>query len=396
MSRKHWLNATVFGIGVASLFSDLSHEVATSVLPQFLGSLGAAAAALGSVEGAADGLSCVAKLYGGWLADRVRSRKTVCAAGYGVMALAPFIIAAAATWPIVLIGRCVAWISRGVRSPSKKALMADAIEPEFRGRAFGFERMMDTCGAIAAPLLALALLGSGFKPVHVIFLSFVPAALAALFIMVLVREKPREKIEPRPFLNSFSGFGNDFYQFLAAVGLYGCGDFAKSFYILYASTTLAHRMTPAEAATRAVAFYALYNAAYAVWAYVGGWLIDHFNKRIMLAIGYACVAGAAGCMLAGAESYAALAAMFALGGAGIGIHESAEDTLAAELLPAERRGSGYGALAVVAGTGDLVSSALVGWLWALDGPELAFSAAAGLMTAGVLLVLHLAMKRPSK
>src|SRR5262249_18380364 len=119
-----WLSRTVFGIGMASLCSDLSHETVTAVLPAFLASLGAAAGALGTIEGIADGFSSIAKLYGGWLADRVRRRRPLCAAGYGAMAIAPLIIAAAANWFVVLAGRVVAWISRGVRTPARKALLA--------------------------------------------------------------------------------------------------------------------------------------------------------------------------------------------------------------------------------------------------------------------------------
>src|SRR5512139_2913966 len=145
--RNHWLNATVFGIGLASLASDLSHEAVTSVLPGFLASMGVAAAALGTIEGVADGLSTLAKLYGGWWADRLHRRKTLCASGYGFMALATVLIAIAKSWLVVLVGRGLAWVARGIRTPARKSLLAEAATPETYGRAFGFERMMDTLGA---------------------------------------------------------------------------------------------------------------------------------------------------------------------------------------------------------------------------------------------------------
>src|SRR4030095_6179144 len=94
-----WLTSTVFGIGMASLFSDLSHETVTSVLPALLTSMGVAAGALGTIEGIADGLSSAAKLYGGWLTDRLRHRKPLCAFGYGAMAAATGLVAAATVWP---------------------------------------------------------------------------------------------------------------------------------------------------------------------------------------------------------------------------------------------------------------------------------------------------------
>src|SRR6185369_14755599 len=93
--NRRWLNSTVFGIGLASLFSDLSHETVTSILPALLASMGAAAGALGTIEGVADGASSIAKLYGGWLTDRFQRKKALCAAGYGTMALATGVIATA-------------------------------------------------------------------------------------------------------------------------------------------------------------------------------------------------------------------------------------------------------------------------------------------------------------
>jgi MFS family permease len=387
-----WLNRTVIGIGLASLFSDTSHETVTVLLPAFLASLGAAAAALGMIEGVADGLSSAAKLYGGWLADRVRRRKVIAASGYGVMALAPLVIAAAATWPIVLAGRALAWVSRGLRTPARKALLADAVTPETYGRAFGLERAMDTCGAIIAPAACFVLLGLGVGHRTLIFWSAVPALLAVLAIAFLVRERTDREPVTTPFLRSFSGFSKPYKEFLAAVGLFGVGDFADTFYILYATTVLTPKIGAAQAASLSVGFYLLHNVLYASWSYLGGWIADHANRRVLLACGYLSAALAAVCMIVGVQSYAGLGLMFALGGMGVGIYEAVEDTIAAELLPREIRGSGFGALAVVTGLGDLISSMLFGWLWATIGVAGASACILVPMALGTALVLHLAAR----
>src|ERR1051326_6388339 len=160
-TRARWLNSTVLGIGMASLFSDLSHEVVTSLMPGLLASMGAAAGALGTIEAVSDGFSSLAKLYGGLWTDRLSRRKPLCATGYRAMAAATAVIASAATWPVVLAGRSLAWIARGLRTPARKALLAEAVTPETYGRAFGFERTMDTLGAVIAPLAAMGLLRIG-------------------------------------------------------------------------------------------------------------------------------------------------------------------------------------------------------------------------------------------
>src|SRR5439155_8904519 len=147
-SPKRWLNRTVLGIGLASLFSDWSHEIATTVMPAFLATMGVAAAWLGLIEGVSDGLSSFAKMGSGDYTDRLRRRKPIAVAGYVMTALgtAAFGLATAA-WH-VLLARAFAWLGRGVRTPVRKALLASAVTPEAYGRAFGFERMMDTLGAI--------------------------------------------------------------------------------------------------------------------------------------------------------------------------------------------------------------------------------------------------------
>jgi MFS family permease len=388
-----WLNRTVLGIGLASLFSDLSHETVTVVLPAYLASMGAAAAALGTIEGLADGLSSVAKLYGGWLADRVRRRKVIAAGGYAVMAFAPLVIAAAASWPIVLAGRVLAWVSRGLRTPARKSLLADAVRPETYGRAFGLERAMDTCGAILAPATCYLLLAHGVRHRTLILWSALPAMMAVIALLLLVRERAGREPVTTPFRRSFGGFNKPYKEFLAAVGLFGIGDFADTFYILYAVAVLTPAIGAAKAATLSVAFYLLHNVLYAAWSLAGGWIADHANRRRLLAFGYVCAALAAMCMVFGVESYAGLALMFALGGMGVGIYEAVEDTIAAELLPPQIRGSGFGALAVVTGLGDFVSSLLFGWLWAGMGVHLAALAALLPMLGGMALVLHLSTRQ---
>ena len=393
--KVRWLRSTVLGIGLASLFSDMSHETVTAVLPAFLASMGVAAGALGTIEGFADGLSSVAKLYGGWLADRLRRRKPLCASGYGVMALAPLIIAAATSWLVVLGGRVLAWISRGLRTPARKALLAEAVTPETYGRAFGFERAMDTLGAIIAPLLVLLLLKAGLSQRHLIFLSAIPALVAVLAITFLVKETESRVPATTPFFKSFSGFSAQFKEFLGAVGLFGLGDFADTFYILYAIFVLTPQVGAAKAATLSVAFYALHNVFYATCSWLGGWMADYVNRRLLLVFGYIAAALAALCMIIGVTGYAGLGIMFALGGIGVGIYEAVEDTIAADLLPSRIRGSGFGALAVVTGLGDWLSSFVVGWLWAALGIRVAFSYALVLMIAGALLMIYLSRVRPN-
>jgi MFS family permease len=392
-NKARWLTSTVFGIGMASFFSDLSHETATSVLPALLASMGVAAGALGTIEGVADGLSSAAKLYGGWWSDRLQHRKPLCAFGYGVMAIATGIIAFATTWVLVLVGRSLAWIARGLRTPARKALLAEAVTPETYGRAFGFERTMDTLGAVIAPLISLGLLSLGMVHRQLLWISVIPALLAVASILFLVRETKDRTPSPHPFLASLRGLPKRFIRFLYGVGLFGAGDFAHSLMILYAVAAITPRLGAAAAASVSVGLYALHNLVYAGVSYPAGVLADRMNKRLLLAFGYGLGAVTAILFALGISSLPLLALAFILGGAYVGIEETLEDSLAAELLPDRLRGTGFGTMAVVNGMGDLVSSLCVGWLWAVFGPSVGFGFAVALMGAGAVVVWIMG-KRP--
>jgi len=178
-SSRRWFTASVLGFGLASLLSDAGHEAATSALPALLVSMGAAPAALGIIEGIADGLASFAKLGGGWLADRPHLRKPIAVLGYFITGLSTGAYGLAGGWGHLLAARSVGWLARGMRGPARDAMLADAVPPEVRGRAFGFHRAMDSMGAVLGPLLSMALLASA--PLRGVFAwTMVPGVLAAL------------------------------------------------------------------------------------------------------------------------------------------------------------------------------------------------------------------------
>src|SRR5260370_3078219 len=146
--REPWLNRTVLGVALTSLFSDWSHETATAVLPAFLAAIGAGPVWLGAIEGIADGLSSFAKLASGHFTDRLKRRKPLAVFGYAFTALATASFAFATHAYHVLFGRAAAWLARGVRSPATKALLPADFPANAYARPLGLERLMDPAGAI--------------------------------------------------------------------------------------------------------------------------------------------------------------------------------------------------------------------------------------------------------
>lgn len=389
-SGNRWLNRTVLGIGLASLFSDLSHEIATSVLPAFLATMGVAAAWLGLIEGVSDGLSSFAKIWSGYYTDKLQRRKPIAVLGYVITALgtAAFGLASAA-WH-VLIARACAWLGRGVRTPVRKALLAAAVTPDTYGRAFGFERMMDTLGAIVGPALAVVLLGLVQHNYPRLFaLTLVPGLVAAGLMAFVVQEKERRPVQRFGFMEGLHGLPRHFRTFLVAVGVFGAGDFAHSMLILLAGQRLAASLGQTGAATVAVSLYLFHNVLYAAFAFVAGWLADRLDKRLLLSCGYGIGAAMAVWIIVGPPTIWSLAITFAAGGIYVGIEEALEDSLCAELVGEERHGMAFGVLATVNGIGDFLSSAAVGALWTWAGPTIAFAYSAVMFVAGALLTLRI-------
>jgi MFS family permease len=390
--EKHsWLNRTVLGVGLTSLFSDWSHETATAVLPAFLAAIGAGPAWLGAIESVADGLSSFTKLAAGHYTDRLKRRKPLAVFGYAFTALATASFAFATHAYHVLFGRVAAWLGRGVRSPAKKALLAADAPLNAYGRAFGLERLMDTVGAIAGPLSALWLLDATRHSYRKVFLwTLLPGLVAVATFWLLVRERPIAVRPQRSFLIGLKALPTPFRRLLVGVGVFGAGDFSHSMLILYASRMLAPGQGMARAASLAVGLYTLHNVFSAGSAYLSGWLSDHVpSRKVVLASGYALAGVTAILLCTGTHSLWWLAAIFVLAGLYIGIEEALEDSLSAELVPKEQHGMAFGTLAAVNALGDFVSSLLVGILWSAFNVQTAFTASAILFFAGAALILRL-------
>lgn len=389
--QPHWLNRTTLGVGLTSLFSDWSHEIATTILPAFLASLGAGPGWLGVIEGTADGLSSFSKLAAGHYTDRLKRRKPLVQSGYVLTTLATGTLALATSALHVFFARVSAWFGRGIRTPGRKALLAASVSPDAYGRAFGFERMMDTIGAIVAPITALWLLQLTAHNYHqVMAWTLVPGILAIVIFGVLVREKPNHRPAGGSFWVGLRSLPSPFRRFLLAVGVFGLGDFSHTLLIMFATQALTPTHGLAAAASIAVGLYLVHNIFYAGFAYLGGWLSDHVpNRRAVLGAGYALAVGMALLLMSQPASVPLLALIFALAGIVVGVEEALEDSLAAELVPQQQHGMAFGTLAAVNAVGDFVSSLVVGLLWSLYSATVAFAFAGVLFLAGTVLMLRL-------
>lgn len=400
---RSWVNRTIIGVSVTSALGDFAYETANAILPGFLAVLGVPAAVLGAIEGIADALSSFTKLGAGYLSDRLGQRKPIVVIGYAMTAVAQVLFALASGWGLILLGRSIAWLGRGIRGPLRDAILAEAITSETRGRAFGLHRAADTLGAVVGPLLGVLILSwiQGLslpdlsEPFRIVFLlTLIPGTLSVLSFSLLVVEKKRQANHQLRFVATVRSLPASFRGYLRAVGIFGLGDFAHTLLILAAAQSLAPVLGTAVAAQTAAFLYVWRNTVQTFASYPIGSFADRFGHRNVLIGGYALgvitalLASLAFALNTPTVLYWVL--IFTLAGLYFGVEDALEASMTADYVTPEVRGTAYGVLGTVNGIGDFVSSSLVGFLWTAFSPVIGFGVAAFVMALGTLFMTRVA------
>ncbi len=280
--------------------------------------------------------------------------------------------------------RAGAWTARGLRVPSRNALLADVVPASAYGRAYGFERAMDNLGAIIGPILAIGLVGLlGTR--WAIALSIIPGLLAAVAILYAIRHTPRPtaherqpiRIKIRPVLRGRLG------RLMAGISLFELGNCAATLLILRATDLLRPSHSADRATQLAIGLYVLYNLAATLTSVPAGHHGDRRGATRTLRVGVAAFALAYLLFAIGADTVVALAPAFILAGVGIGAVETAEHAAVASLAPEALRGSAFGLLAAVQSGGNLAASTIAGILYATVSPAWAF----GFLAVAMLVAL---------
>ena len=408
---RRWFNRNVLAIGLTSFLSDFCHEMATAVLPQFMQAIGSSAAALGFIEGTADAISSFVKLGAGYHSDKIGHRKPWTVFGYMLTAVSKAVFAFAFAWPLILLGRAVGWLGRGVRGPLRDAMLADSVAPQDRGKAFGFHRAGDTGWAVVGPLVAFVLLsllanhpallmaferwlpflgGTPGESFRVIFLlTLIPGLLSVASMGFLVTEKRRAPNHELRFSAALGAMPKEYRRFLLAVGLFGMADFAPTLMILRATTLLEPQMGILEASRLATLFYLLRNVTYAAASYPIGALSHKFPRTQYLAVGYGvAVVTFLGFALA-IPSISWFLVFFSLAGVFIAWEDTIEGVAVRDYVGESLAGTAYGVLGTVNGIGDFISSLVVGLLWTTVGASWGFGYSIIVGLAGTILMASL-------
>ncbi|HDH09970.1 MAG TPA: MFS transporter [Chloroflexi bacterium] len=364
--------------GITSFLTDISSEMIYPLLPLYLTTqLGASPAIVGLIEGIAESLASLLKVFSGYISDRVQKRKGLAMLGYASSTVGKFLLFLSTSWVWVLGGRIVDRFGKGVRTAPRDALIADSTAKERRGRAFGLHRALDTAGAVVGVGLAYYFLTTRQGDYKAVFLySLIPAALGVA-VLSLARETKAVKAtaSERPLSFNWSALPTRLKAFLAVVLLFTLGNSSNQFLLLRAKNL---GFTPESV----LLLYMAYNIIYALFSYPAGRLSDRIGRKSLLVAGYIFYGLVYfGFALVREASYLWL--LFAAYGLYIALTEGVQKALMADLAPVELRATLIGLHATFVGIGLFPASFLAGVLWDAFGAPAPFyfGGAMGLLAA---------------
>lgn len=387
--RYRQLPRNVLALSAVSLLNDTSSEIIYPILPAFLAlSLGASPFAIGLIEGFAESVASILKLFSGYLSDRFNTRKLPVFLGYSLAAVTRPLLAFVSSWPQVLVVRMTDRVGKGVRGAPRDALIAESVDEEKRGFAFGFNRAADHLGAVFGPVAAFVLLyffaADTQNPTileyqKVFLFASIPVVLGLLFIAFLVKEERHEHdVAAAPSL-SLKGFDANFKRFLAGIAIFTLSNSTDAFLLLRA----------ADAGISPVTLPLLWmvlHVSKVISSLIGGGLSDRVGrKKVIVAgwlvyalvyLGFAFVSSAWACW-----------ALFIIYGTYFGLTEGVEKAFVADMVAQKKRGTAYGLYNLAFGITVFPASLLFGLAWNEFGASAAFIGSACISLASIAVLL---------
>ncbi|MFE0016548.1 MFS transporter [Mesorhizobium sp. NPDC059054] len=389
------LPAGVWALGFVSMFMDISSEMIHALLPVYMVTvLGTSSLTVGIIEGIAEATASITKIFSGALSDWLGKRKLLAALGYGLAAITKPIFPLAPSIGWLVAARFIDRIGKGVRGAPRDALIADITPPEQRGAGFGLRQSLDTIGAFAGPLLAIALMWATADHFQAVFwIAVIPAFVAVALIVFAVKEPERPASLRRvrmPLRRSeLRRLDATFWLVVTVAAIFTLARFSEAFLILRAqSIGLSLTLVPIV--------LVVMNLAYSLSAYPVGVLADKVSRPMLLAVGLVLLV-AADVVLALVPDTTGLLIGVVLWGLHMGFTQGLLATLVADAAPAELRGTAFGMFNLITGIALLVASVLAGFLWDQIGPQATFLAGAAfaLVTLVGLLPVRARLSMPN-
>ena len=373
------LPRTVIVVGFVSLLNDFASEMVVPLIPLLLATvLAAGPVALGLIEGVADAVSNLLKLWAGRHSDlHARRRKPYVIAGYLLSNLARPLVALSGSWLTVLSVRVTDRIGKGIRTAPRDALVADAVTDTIPGRADGLIRGLDHAGAVLGALAAAAIVHFGTERLDIVIaLSTIPGLAAVLLIAFGVKEMPRVQapVATNPSLR-WSLLHLKTRRYLLVLGLFTLGKIPETFLLLRG-----HEL--GMSVVELLLMWATMHVVKVAISERAGGRTDRVGRRPIILVGWAVYALTL-LALAFAQTALLLWILSLAFGAYAGLTEGAERALVRDLAPPAERGTAFGWYHMIAGIAAIPAGLLLGGLWAVFGVQTAFIVSSTLATVGV-------------
>ncbi|MGE5052660.1 MAG: MFS transporter [Acidobacteriota bacterium] len=386
----------LYSFGITSFFNDTASEMAYWVLPAFLVSLGAGPEQLGLIEGIAESVASFAKLFSGYLTDRIERRKPLVVAGYFAANAVKPLLAIVTSWVHILLIRFMDRLAKGVRGAPRDVMVAESVGKKKLGSAYGLIQSMDSAGAIAGPLAAVVLL-SRFQIRTVFLAAAVPGALAVLVAMLGIRETQRgvaEEGDGKGTDKTWTGRGAvptraslpmAFYFVLAAVTLFSLGNSSDMFLVMRAQNV-------GIRVSLAPLLGLVFNITYTLGSWPAGWFSDRFSRRWIAAAGYFIFAGVY-FVFGRAPSTLAIWIVMAVYGIYYALTQPVLKALVVDTVAPETRGRALGIYFFATSVATLAASLITGELWKRYGAPVPFYLSAGLAVVAAVILLGTSLLR---
>ena len=359
------ITRNIFILGIVSLVTDLSSQMIFPLIPLYLTSLGAAAYTVGLVEGAAETTTSLLKVLSGYWSDKIRRRKPFVVAGYTISSLIKPLFAFANTWPLVLIIRSVERIGKGMRDAPRDAIVAESVQSEHRGKAFGFHRTMDGMGSVMGAVFSLILFPIlGYEKIFLI--TIFPGILAILVLVLIKEKKPEEQKKHKPLTLKigFKSLPKNLKFFIIIATIFALGHFGYAFMLLKAK---AIGLTD----SKAIILYVIFYVTYTLFATPAGILSDKFGRKKIIAIGYALFASLSFGLIF-PTTLSTLIPLFVIYGIFYSIIDGVQRAFVADLSPENLKGTALGTFHTLTGLVALPGGFMAGFLWDKIGPNATF------------------------
>ena len=397
--RYRQLPANVMALSAVSLLNDTSSDIIYPLLPAFLAiTLGASPFAIGLIEGFAESVASLLKLFSGYLSDRFNRRKLPVFLGYSLAAIMRPLLSFVTTWPQVLVLRLTDRVGKGIRGAPRDALLAASVSKEKRGLAFGFNRAADHMGAVIGPVVAFILLSmiavdsenpTAREYQEVFLYASLPVVLGLFVIVFFVKEKKREDtngdIVAPPVKLSLREFDVNFKRFLVIIAVFTLSNSTDAFLLLRAEQA---GISPAVLPL----LWMVLHLSKVVSSLVGGHWSDRIGRKKLIFAGwivYALVYAG----FAFVDSPWQAWVLFVVYGTYFGLTEGVEKALVADMVEEDKRGTAYGLYNLAFGITVFPASLLFGLIWTEFGAQMAFLISSGISLAAAAMLFTIRSRK---